>query len=141
MMSASAAPTVPDVMSCVFIALYGMPMSSRMPLISEDGTVWRMKASTSSQRRAVSSMRVPVGARRCRMNWPLSTAGKEVLAEPRQKQEGDQADREKAGNKNDAGTDEARQHSFVGITNALKSAVEAMLESGEDSRRCACDVL
>ena len=36
----------------------------------------RMDCSTRSQRRAVSSMRVPVGARRCSLNWPLSTEGK-----------------------------------------------------------------
>ena len=32
--------------------------------------------STRSQRRAVSSMRVPVLARTCSLNWPLSVVGK-----------------------------------------------------------------
>ena len=36
----------------------------------------RMVCSTRSHKRAVSSMRVPVRARRCSLNWPLSTAGK-----------------------------------------------------------------
>ena len=36
----------------------------------------RIACSTRSQSTAVSSMRVPVGARRCSLNWPLSTAGK-----------------------------------------------------------------
>ncbi len=40
------------------------------------GTNWRIRASTSSAARAVSSMRVPVGMRMCRRTWPASTAGK-----------------------------------------------------------------
>src|SRR6185437_3270984 len=51
-------------------------MLSRIVSIWDGGTVWRMDFSTSSQRRAVSSMRVPVLARTCRMKEPLSDEGK-----------------------------------------------------------------
>ena len=51
-------------------------MLSMMLVTSWGGISWRMEFSTRSQSRAVSSMRVPVGARRCRVNWPLSTLGK-----------------------------------------------------------------
>src|ERR1700691_1373685 len=51
-------------------------MLSRILSSSLAGTTRRMLFSTRSQRRAVSSIRVPVLARRCSMNWPLSVAGK-----------------------------------------------------------------
>ena len=43
---------------------------------SPAGISLRIAASTRSARRAVSSIRVPVFARRCRMNCPLSLVGK-----------------------------------------------------------------
>ncbi len=45
--------------------------------------------------RAVSSMRVPVLARRCSLNWPVSDDGKEVLAQPGKQQKSAQADQQK----------------------------------------------
>jgi hypothetical protein len=50
--------------------------------VVEDGlelvlpTSWRIAVSMSSARRAVSSIRVPVGARRCSLISPASTLGK-----------------------------------------------------------------
>ena len=43
---------------------------------SAGGIMRRISASTASARRAVSSMRVPVGARMCRRICPASTVGK-----------------------------------------------------------------
>ena len=56
--------------------LLGTPRLSRMVSSWSFGTSSRMAASTSSASRAVSSMRVPVGARMCRRIWPASTLGK-----------------------------------------------------------------
>ena len=55
--------------------------------MSRGGMILRISVSTRSASRAVSSMRVPVLARMCRMNWPLSVFGKEILAEPRHQRE------------------------------------------------------
>ncbi len=51
-------------------------MLSMMLSISSAGTIWRMVFSTTSHSRATSSIRVPVLARTCRINWPLSVFGK-----------------------------------------------------------------
>ena len=51
-------------------------MLSMMPASSRGGMISRSASSTWSARIAVSSMRVPLGARRCSLNWPPSTAGK-----------------------------------------------------------------
>jgi hypothetical protein len=58
-----------------------MPLTGRPTLSSIEasccfGITPRMVASTSSVRRAVSSMRVPVGARMCSRISPVSTDGK-----------------------------------------------------------------
>src|SRR3989442_1174955 len=51
-------------------------MLSRITFTSPAGISRRIAASTRSVSRAVSSMRVPVLARRCKMNCPLSVSGK-----------------------------------------------------------------
>src|SRR6266849_3528408 len=51
-------------------------MLSMTPANSCGGICWRISFSTRSHKAAVSSMRVPVGARRCSVNSPLSTDGK-----------------------------------------------------------------
>ncbi len=60
----------------VLMVEYGIPMLSMMLSSSYSGISRRIAVSTRSASRAVSSMRVPVLARRCRMNWPLSLVGK-----------------------------------------------------------------
>ena len=56
--------------------LLGTPMLSRMVSSSSGGTISRIAVSTWSAMRAVCSMRVPVGARRCSRICPASTDGK-----------------------------------------------------------------
>ena len=60
------------------------------------GTSSRIAASTSSARRAVSSMRVPVGARMCRRIWPASTLGKKSRPRTRIEAARQQAERQEA---------------------------------------------
>ena len=56
--------------------LLGTPMLSRMVSSWLAGIISRMADSTWSAMRAVSSIRVPVGARMCSRIWPASTDGK-----------------------------------------------------------------
>ena len=58
-------------------------MLSMMLNTSSGGICCRIECSTRSQRRAVSSMRVPVGAAKMKLELPASTRGEEVLAQPR----------------------------------------------------------
>src|SRR6266404_5785897 len=74
--SASEVPTVPVLLYDVLMPLYGSPMLSMMLEISPGGSCRRIDRSTRSQSRAVSSIRVAVGARKWRLNEPLSTLGK-----------------------------------------------------------------
>ena len=53
------------------------------------GMISRIVASTRSQSAAVSSMRVPVRARKCSLIWPPSTDGKEVLPQAGQRPDGE----------------------------------------------------
>ena len=74
--SPSRVPIVPALLYDRLMPLFGTPRLSRMVSSSSFGTSWRIAASTWSAMRAVSSMRVPVGARRCRRICPASTLGK-----------------------------------------------------------------
>ena len=56
--------------------LYGKPMLSMIVPIFLSGMSPRMTDRPDRTGRAVSSMRVPVWARRCSLNWPHRTAGK-----------------------------------------------------------------
>ena len=62
--------------------------------MSRGGMIWRMAPSTRSASCAVSSMRVPVLARMCRMNWPLSVSGKKFWPSHGTSSEGRDADRQ-----------------------------------------------
>ena len=62
--------------------LYGRPMLSTMLLISFAGINLRIVASTRSHSAAVSSMRVPVRARKWSLIWPESTLGKKSWPSP-----------------------------------------------------------
>ncbi len=75
-MSASPEPNSPEVACCVFKVEYGRPMLSRMLSISAGGITCRILDSTSSHSLAVSSMRVPLGARTCSSREPVSLEGK-----------------------------------------------------------------
>ena len=74
--SPSSVPIVPALLYDRLMPLFGTPRLSRIVSSWSFGISWRIAASTSSARRAVSSIRVPVGARRCRRIWPASTLGK-----------------------------------------------------------------
>ncbi len=74
--SPSSVPIVPALLYERLMPLFGTPRLSRIVSSWSFGTSWRIAASTSSARRAVSSIRVPVGARRWSRIWPASTLGK-----------------------------------------------------------------
>src|SRR3954451_4299387 len=76
-MSASDDPIGAELVYDRLMPLYGSPMLSMTLTISFDGMISRIALCTRSHSAAVSSMRVPVGARRCSLNWPLSTDGKQ----------------------------------------------------------------
>ena len=76
-MSASVTPVVGLSEKARLVSeVLGMPTLSRMVPSSPGGMTSRMAASTPATRRAVSSRRVPTGARRWRRSCPASTAGK-----------------------------------------------------------------
>ena len=77
--SASPVPIGSDASYVRLIPLTGTPMLSSTPASWSAGITPRIFASTSSVSRAVSSIRVPVGARRCRRISPVSTDGKKSL--------------------------------------------------------------
>ena len=108
-----------------------MPMLSSMPRNSSAGISWRTAASTSSTSLAVSSMRVPLRARRCSRNCPASTDGKKSCPscgtssiEPTQ-------NARKITAKGDAMVQHRPQQDAV----ALAEAVEAALEAGLHRRQ------
>ncbi len=74
--SPSSVPMVPALLYDRLMPELGTPRLSRSVASSLRGMMVRMAASTSSARRAVSSMRRPDGARMCRRIWPASTSGK-----------------------------------------------------------------
>ena len=108
-------------------------MLSSMPRNSSAGISRRMAASTSSTSLAVSSMRVPLRARRCSRNWPASTDGKEVLPKLRHEQHRADAEREEDQRKGRAMVQHGPEQDAV----ALAETVEAPLEAGLDARRTA----
>ncbi len=75
--SASVTPVVGLSLNARLVRLVlAMPTLSRMVATSSGGMTARMRASTAATMRAVSSSRVPTGARRCRRICPASTCGK-----------------------------------------------------------------
>src|SRR6266481_3122852 len=93
--------------------LKGKPMLSMTFWTSLGGICCRIDCSTRSQRLAVSSMRIPVGARRCSLKEPLSTLGKK--SRPSQ---GIRIARE------------PRQHA-IAVTKSLESLFKTLLKSNE----------
>ena len=106
--SPSSVPIVPALLYERLMPLFGTPRLSRMVSSWSLGTSSRIAASTSSARRAVSSIRVPVAARRCRRIWPASTRREEVAAEHRIEAAGQQAEGEE-GQAEDAALGEQRR--------------------------------
>jgi len=68
MTSASMVPIGAEVLYAILMELYGNPMLSMMLDSSDGGMVRRMAVSIRSPSRAVSSIRVAVLARKCRLN-------------------------------------------------------------------------
>jgi len=121
--------------------LYGSPMLSTILSISTGGMIWRMACSTRSHRRAVSSMRVPVGARTCMRIWPESTVGKKFLAkERRQSERQEHASEEPSDEGFGPGKGEREQRS-VAAANMLKLVVETLLEPFQGIARAAGSAL
>ena len=77
-MSPSCGPIVPLLLYVRLIPLFGSPMLSTMLAIACGGTTPRTVCSTWSNSAAVSSMRVPIGARTWIAISPASTDGKKL---------------------------------------------------------------
>ena len=58
--------------------LTGMPTLSAMVAISRGGMIWRIAFWMAAKWLALSSTRVPIGARACIRIWPESTDGKKL---------------------------------------------------------------
>ena len=100
-------------------------MLSRMLSISCGGTSARMEASTRSQSRAVSSMRVPLLARTCRMNWPLSLAGKKFWPSHGTSRKAARQAHKKAWNKHASRRTRLREQTLIDEPKLLESAFKA----------------
>ena len=95
----------------------------------------RMNASTWSHSRAVSSMRVPVLARTCRMNWPLSVVGKKSWPSHGTSSGARQADDQEGGMKTARRRTAAPSSRRVAAADALEAALERLLEPREGIAR------
>ena len=90
-----------------------------------------MASSTSSQRRAVSSILVPVFGADVQGEGAVIGGGEEVLAEERDEEHGQEAAAEEAGDEELAVVDDAIEGRFVAGANGLEDALKAALEAGE----------
>src|SRR6202453_3494820 len=107
-------------------------MLSMTERISFCGISLRIASSTWSQSAAVSSMRVPVGARRCSLNSPVSTAGKKILAEQRQQREGEDTNGQKADGEKFVVAHANFQHAVITVAQPLESMFEPLLHAREN---------
>ena len=82
----------------MLMELYGRPMLSTMLASSEGGIISRDGGFDQIASRAVSSMRVPVLARKCRLNWPASVVGKKSCPSHGNQQKDSAANNQKPGN-------------------------------------------
>ena len=89
--------------------LTGRPMLSTIGPSAAGGMVSRITFSTRSQSAAVSSMRVPVGARTCSFSSALSTGGKKSWPRNGAKPNEAHDDDEKADDETRAGGERGRQ--------------------------------
>ena len=108
-----------------------MPMLSNMPWKSSAGISRRMAASTSSTSLAVSSMRVPLRARRCSRNCPASTDGKEILPKLRHQQPRAEAEQQEDRRKRHAMVQAPPQQDAVALAEPVEAALEAGLDRDE----------
>ncbi len=95
-----------------------------------------MDRSTSLHSAAVSSMRVAVGARRCSLICPASTAGKKVLAEPRVQREGSDADGQEAQRKDHAMGQADSQDPSVEISELFELQFKVSLQTHQGVPAC-----
>src|SRR5882762_8678289 len=106
-------------------------MLSRMTSSSAVGISRRIAASTWSVSRAVSSMRgAGLGAQ---VKGELAAVGvrEEVLAEPRDQQEGDETDGQEHRDEDDAPVDHRREQPPVAEAEPLEPSLERLLPAGE----------
>ena len=101
--------------------------------ICEAGISLRISSSTRSNRRAVSSIRIPVGARTCRMNWPLSVLGKKSSPKKRQQGEGHNAQAEERGYKRTPVHHQRLQQRVIPTPETFETSLETTLKTGEQS--------
>ena len=93
------------------------------------------RLSTRSQSRAVSSMRVPVFARTCRLNCPLSRVGKEILAQPRNSMKPRTQRPRNTGTNTISPVDKGGQQQLIAEAHALEGAFEPRWKSVEGIAR------
>ena len=80
-------------------------------------------------------MRVPVCARRCRRNWPLSLVGKKSCPSQGKSRKPHSAEREEKRHENKPAVNECGEQKLVGEADALEAAFKHALDQGE---RIAC---
>src|SRR5215467_13076871 len=116
-------------------------MLSRMLSTSWAGMTRRIEFSMKSASRAVSSMRVPVLARTWRINWPLVSVGKEVLAQPRREGPGGKTEQKKHRDKYEPAMNQGRKQALVGVAKTLEAALERILKPNERIARSSSSMM
>ncbi len=104
-------------------------MLSTIAPVCAGGMILRMAFSTSPKRAAVSSIRMPTGARTCIRIWPPSTCGKKFSTEEGRKQERGDHESEKTEDKNPAALYRQREQSVITLAHLHEARLEAALQA------------
>src|SRR5713226_484152 len=111
--------------------LKGKPMLSMTFWTSLGGICCRIDCSTRSQRLAVSSIRIPVGARRCSLKEPLSTLGKKSRPSQGMNRERAEAACEERNQESAPVVEANLQQVAIAVTKSLEGLFKTLLKSNE----------
>src|SRR6266852_768125 len=111
--------------------LKGKPMLSMTFWTSLGGICCRIDCSTRSQRLAVSSIRIPVGARRCSLKEPLSTLGKKSRPSQGMNRERAEAACEERNQESAPVVEANLQQVAIAVTKSLEGLFKTLLKSNQ----------
>src|SRR5229473_6372368 len=111
--------------------LKGKPMLSMTFWTSLGGICCRIDCSTRSQRLAVSSIRIPVGARRCSLKEPLSTLGKKSRPSQGMNRERAEAACEERNQESAPVVEANLQQVAIAVTKSLERLFKTLLKSNK----------
>src|SRR5216683_5443487 len=111
--------------------LKGKPMLSMTFWTSLGGICCRIDCSTRSQRLAVSSIRIPVGARRCSLKEPLSTLGKKSRPSRNQNRERAEAACEERNQESAPVVEANLQQVAIAVTKSRERLFKTLLKSNK----------